>query len=173
MRTNKPVAEHIIWSISPSWSVNTPSAGLGYIETWGGTGKINYWGIIWMMTYLKGVPENFFFLLFLAISSSNLHQIQKVRPVLKSACCQLFKTGLTFDFWPSRSWDIGARTYQGSFLFFTWIWRNGGDYSVSAFVITLLDFQNLNLLSCINFCDITNTNDDDLKKIPKINFFWK
>ena len=68
---------------------------------------------------LKGVPKNFWILLFLAIFSSNLHQIQKVRSVLISAHCQLFKTVLTFDFCPSRSWDIGARTHQGSFLFFT------------------------------------------------------
>ena len=68
--------------------------------------------------FLKGESANFFFL-FLAISSSNLHEIQKVRSVLKSACSQLFKTVLTFEFWPSRSWDIGARTHQGSFSFCT------------------------------------------------------
>ena len=78
----------------------------------------------------KGCNRKFLFLLFLAISSSNLHQIQKVRSVLKSARCQLFKTVLTFDFWPSRSWDIGARTYQGSFLFFTWIWRRLFSFSI-------------------------------------------
>ena len=33
----------------------------------------------------------------LAITTSNLHQIQKVRLVSKSACSQLFKTVLTFD----------------------------------------------------------------------------
>ena len=41
----------------------------------------------------------------LAITSSNLNKIQKVTTVLKSAFSQLFKTVLTFDFWPSRSWD--------------------------------------------------------------------
>ena len=39
----------------------------------------------------------------LAITSSNLSKIQKVTTVLKSAFSQLFKTVLTFDFWPSRS----------------------------------------------------------------------
>ena len=36
-----------------------------------------------------------------------------------------------------------------------------------------MDFENLNLTSCTNFYDITNTNDEDLKKktILKIDFF--
>ena len=40
---------------------------------------------------------------FLSISPSNLHQIQKVRSVLKSARPEDFKTVLDFQFWPSRS----------------------------------------------------------------------
>ena len=52
---------------------------------------------------LKGESANFFFLLFLSISPSNLYQIQKARSVLKSGHSQLFKTVLTFEFWPSRS----------------------------------------------------------------------
>ena len=32
-----------------------------------------------------------------------LGQISKVRSVLKSACYEDSKTGLTFEFWPSRS----------------------------------------------------------------------
>ena len=39
----------------------------------------------------------------LAITTSNLHQIQKGRSVLKSARSEDFKTDLTFDIWPSRS----------------------------------------------------------------------
>ena len=46
--------------------------------------------------YVKGGPLNFE-ILFLAITTSNLHQIQKVRSVLKSACSEDFKTVLTFD----------------------------------------------------------------------------
>ena len=39
----------------------------------------------------------------LAITTSNLHQIEKGRSVLKSAGSEDFKTDLTFDIWPSRS----------------------------------------------------------------------
>ena len=43
---------------------------------------------------------------FLPMSLLLLGQIQKVlRSVLKSAHSEDFKTVLTFDFWPSRSWD--------------------------------------------------------------------
>ena len=42
---------------------------------------------------------------FLAISQLLLGQIPKVRSVLKSARSEEFKTVLTFDIWPSRSWD--------------------------------------------------------------------
>ena len=52
--------------------------------------------------YVKGGPLNFE-ILFLAITTSNLHQIQKVGSVLKSARSEDFKTDLTFDIWPSRS----------------------------------------------------------------------
>ena len=58
---------------------------------------------------------------FLAITPSNLHQILKGRSVLKSACSEDFKTVLNFQFWPSRSWDIGVRTHQGSFSVFTFL----------------------------------------------------
>ena len=44
----------------------------------------------------------------LAITSSNLNQIQKVRSVLNSAWLQLFKTVLTFDIMPSKSWENWA-----------------------------------------------------------------
>ena len=46
----------------------------------------------------KKVPS-----LFLSISPSNLHQIQKGRSVLKSARPEDFNTDLTFDIWTSRS----------------------------------------------------------------------
>ena len=85
---------------------------------------------------------------------------------MKSACSQLFKTDLTFDFWPKRSWDTGARTHQGSFSFFC--------VNMEAVVITLLDFQNLNLTSCITFLDIFFTNDPSFiltKKNWNILFF--
>ena len=38
----------------------------------------------------------------LAITTSNLHQIQKVRSVLKTTGSENFKT---FEIWPSNSWD--------------------------------------------------------------------
>ena len=38
---------------------------------------------------------------------------------MKSARSEDFKTVLDFQFWPSRSWDIGVRTHQGSFSVFT------------------------------------------------------
>ena len=52
--------------------------------------------------YVKGGPLNFE-ILFLAITTSNLHQIQKVRTVLKSARSEDFKNVPTFDIWPSRN----------------------------------------------------------------------
>ena len=51
----------------------------------------------------KGCFSEFLFFVLLAITTSNLHQIQKVRSVLKSAGSKDFKTDLTFDIWPSRS----------------------------------------------------------------------
>ena len=51
--------------------------------------------------YVKGGPLNFE-ILFLAITTSNLHQIQKVRSDLKSSFSEDFKTVLTFDILPSR-----------------------------------------------------------------------
>ena len=54
---------------------------------------------------VKGVTQNFLIFRFLAITTSNLHQIQKVRSVLKSAGSEDFKTVLTFDIWPNRSWE--------------------------------------------------------------------
>ena len=53
---------------------------------------------------IKGGPGNFL-ILFLAIPPSILHQMWKVRSVLKSACSEDFKTDLTFEFWPIRSWE--------------------------------------------------------------------
>ena len=50
----------------------------------------------------KGCLRKFLFLLFLAISPSNHHQIQKGRSVLKTACPEDFKTVLDFQFWSSR-----------------------------------------------------------------------
>ena len=45
-------------------------------------------------------------------------------------------------------------------------------HPVSAVVMILLDFKNLNLTSCITVCDIFHTNDPALyKKIPKILIF--
>ena len=104
---------------------------------------------------------------FLAITPSNLHQIQKGRSVLKSARSEDFKTVLDFQFWPSRSWDIGVRTHQGSFSVFTFFARN---YTDLACLITLLDSQNLNLTSQIIFCDIFNTYVPTFnrKKIKKL-----
>ena len=89
----------------------------------------------------------------LIISPPNLLQMWKVRSVLKSAGSQDFRTVLDFQFWPGRSWDIEARTHQGSFSFFTWIWK------VSTDVTTLLDFLNLYLTSSITSSNIFYTND--------------
>ena len=47
-------------------------------------------------------------------------------------------------------------------------------YPVSAVVIALLEFQNLNLTYCITVCDIFQTNDPGFnKKIPKKLIFRK
>ena len=85
---------------------------------------------------------------------------------MKSAGSEDFKTDLTFDIWPTGIWDIGSRTHQGSFSFFTWIWK------VSAVVTNLLDLQNLNLKSSITFSDIFHTNYPGFNpKILKILIF--
>ena len=47
----------------------------------------------------------------LAVATSNLHQIQKGRSVLKSTCSEDFKSNLIFDIWPSRSWKIDPRDH--------------------------------------------------------------
>ena len=66
---------------------------------------------------------------------------------------------------------LGLKHTRGHFYFSH---KYGGDYSVSAILITLLEFQKLNLTSCITFCDTVNTNDKDVKKkILKIDFFLK
>ena len=46
-----------------------------------------------------------------------LGQNSNVRTVLESAWLQLFKTVLTFKFWPSGSWDIEARTHLNHLQF--------------------------------------------------------
>ena len=50
-----------------------------------------------VQSLIKGWLLEFLLFSFLAITTSNLHQIQKVRSVLKSACSEDFKTVLTFD----------------------------------------------------------------------------
>ena len=103
---------------------------------------------------------------FWSISPSNLHQILKVRSVLKSADSENFKTVLDFEFWPTWSWDIGARTHQWSFSFLTWIWK------VLTVVTTLLDLQNLNLTSSITYSDIFYTGDAGvIQKLLEILIF--
>ena len=46
------------------------------------------------------------------------------------------------------------------------------NYAVSAVVISHLEFQNLNLTSCITVCDITHTNDTafNQKNSKKMDF---
>ena len=66
-----------------------------------------------------GGPKKNLPVCFLAITTSNLHQIQKGRSVLKSARSEDFKTDLTFDFWPSWSWKNWGQRHQGSFSVFT------------------------------------------------------
>ena len=55
------------------------------------------------MTKYTPCPQKNFTVCILAITSSNLHQIQKVRSVLKTTGSENFKTDLTFEIWPSRS----------------------------------------------------------------------
>ena len=50
-----------------------------------------------------GCPQKKYTVCFLAITRSNLQQIQKGRSVLKSARSEDFKTVLDFQFWQSRS----------------------------------------------------------------------
>ena len=60
---------------------------------------------------------------------------------------------------------IEVKDTRGHFHFSHDYVRN---YPVSAVVIALLEFQNLNLTSGITVCDITHTNDTAFtKKIPK------
>ena len=115
-----------------------------------------------------GCPQKKFPVCFLAITPSNLHKIQKGRSVLKSARSEDFKTVLDFQFWPSRSWDIGVRTHQGSFSVFTFFARN---YTDSAGLITLLDSHNLNLTYETIFFDIFHTNDPTFNKKSKKKYF--
>jgi len=48
----------------------------------------------------KGCFSEFVFFVLLAITTSNIHQIQKVGSVLESAGSEDFKTDFTFDIWP-------------------------------------------------------------------------
>ena len=63
---------------------------------------------------------------------------------------------------------IEVKDTRGHFHFLHEYVRN---YAVSAVVIALLEFQNLNLTSCITVCDITHTNDTafNQKKSNKMN----
>ena len=73
------------------------------------------------LTWNTPCPQKKYHFSILAITTSNLHQIQKGRSVLKSASSEDFKTDLTFDIWTSRSWKNWGQRHQGSFSFFTWI----------------------------------------------------
>ena len=106
---------------------------------------------------IKGVTQNFFIFCFLAISTSNLHQIQKVRSVLKSAGSEDFKTDLTFDIWPSRSWENWGQRHQGSFSVFTFLCKD-------FFPVLAVRISEINLTSCNTFCDIFNTNNPAFNK---------
>ena len=61
------------------------------------------WKFIKSVSNNKGWFSEFLFFCFLTITTSNLHQIQKVRSVFKSAGSKDFKTVPTFDNWPSGS----------------------------------------------------------------------
>ena len=124
-------------------------------------GSLSYQSSCSLAAHIYTVSTKNYTVCFLAITPSNLHQIQKVRSVLKSARFEDFKTVLDFQFWPSRSWDIGVRTHQGSFLVFTFFARN---YTDLAGLITLLDSQNLNFKSQNIFSDIFHTNDPTFNK---------
>ena len=64
---------------------------------------------------------------------------------------------------------IEVKDTRGHFHFLHEYARN---YAVSAVVIALLEFQNLNLTSGITVCDITNTNDTafNQKNSKKMDF---
>ena len=78
-------------------------------------------------------PQKKYQVCFLSISPSNLNQIQKGRSVSKSACPEDLKTVLDFQFWPSRSWDIGVRIHQGSFSVFTFFCKKLNRFRFSRF----------------------------------------
>ena len=64
---------------------------------------------------------------------------------------------------------IEVKDTRGHFHFLHEYVRN---YAVSAVVIALLEFQNLNLTSCITACDITHTKDTafNQKNSKKMDF---
>ena len=64
---------------------------------------MNKFLLLSMIITNTGCPKKNLPVCFLAITTSNLHQIQKGRSVLKSACSEDFKTDPTFDIWPTRS----------------------------------------------------------------------
>ena len=68
-------------------------------------------------------PQKNFTVCFLAISQLLLGQIQKVRSVLKTTGSKNFKTVLTFEIWPSRSFWI-FKTQLDTLQYFLWHFPN-------------------------------------------------
>ena len=75
---------------------------------------------------------------------------------MKSACSEDFKTDHAFDFGQLEAEKIKAKDTRGHFHFSH---EYGRYYSVSAVIITPLDFQNINLTSRITFSNIFHTNE--------------
>ena len=63
-----------------------------------------------------GCPTKNYTLFWRTVAPLNFELWIKVGGVLESSGSQLFKTVPTFDFWPSKSWDIWGWRHQGSLL---------------------------------------------------------
>ena len=80
---------------------------------------------------------------------------------MKSARSQLFKLTLLLIFGQVKAEKIEIKDTRGQFHFSH---KYVGYHPVSAVVMTLLDFKNLNLTSSITFCDIFQANNQAFNK---------
>ena len=119
-----------------------------------------------VLSNYTGCPQKNTTVCFLLISPSNLHQIQKGRSVLKSARSEDFKTVLDFQFWPSRSWDIGVRIQQGvisNFSIFAWIYKKLSSFS-SFDLSSGLSKPQFDISHYFLFCNIFHTEHPTFNK---------
>ena len=79
--------------------------GLGRDMGWGIFIPLRIFSLVSSIQGNTPCPQKKFEVCFLAISQLLLGQIQKVRSVLKTTGSENFKTVLTFEIWPSWSWD--------------------------------------------------------------------